>query len=175
MLKILVEEYQKQTELGTKWIEIVFKSEQLRCDCHLPVLCDWSPLMASPSRRCPGAIGLMAGGMCSFLPLISIPGASLAIFWASLIWRVRGRSPALSTVKEKVVGSRLLVGCSSSRCLAMEFVSTLRLISLSDLLSPSIFQHAAGYCLMIMSNLYCWSGFNLVSIKVVVDRAVSFD
>ena len=38
-----------------------------------------------------------------------------------------------------------------------------------------VYLAAAGHCLMIMSNLYCWSGFNLVSIKVVVDRVVSFD
>ena len=37
----------------------------------------------------------MAGGMCSFLPLIRRPGASLAIFCASLICRGRGRSPLL--------------------------------------------------------------------------------
>ena len=106
-------------------LEMIFESKQLCCDCQRPAPCACSPRMASPSRRCPGASGLMAGGMCSFLPLMSLPGASLAIFCASRICRVRGRSPALSTVKLKAVGSRLLAGCSSSRCRAMELASTL--------------------------------------------------
>ena len=43
------------------------KIEQLRCDCHCPALCACSPLIASLSRRCPRARGLMAGGMCSLI------------------------------------------------------------------------------------------------------------
>ena len=102
------------------------KYEQLRCNCHCP-----APRIASRSNRWPGVSGLMAGGMCSYLPFISLPGASFAIFWASRICRVRGRSPALSTVKLKVVGSHLLAGCSSSRCRAMELASMLPLICFS--------------------------------------------
>ena len=109
------------------------KLRQLRCDCHrpAPIPLSSSPLMASLSSRWPGVRGLMAGGMCSFLPLISRPGASFAIFCASRICRGRGRSPAFSTRKLKVVGSRLLAGCSSVRCRAMELACTLPLICFS--------------------------------------------
>ena len=48
------------------------KIKQLRCNCHCPAVrvsaprvC--SPLIASLSRRCPRASGLMAGGMCSLI------------------------------------------------------------------------------------------------------------
>ena len=102
------------------------KYKQFRCNCHCP-----GPRIASRSSRWPRVSGLMAGGMCSYLPFISLPGASFAIFCASLICRVRGRSPALSTVKLKAVGSRLLAGCSSSRCRAMELASMLPLICFS--------------------------------------------
>ena len=120
----------KQANKGrNELLEMIFESKQLRCDCHRPAA--FSPRRASPSRKCPGARGLMAGRMCSFLPSMSLPGASLAIFCASRICRVRGRSPALSTVKLKAVGSRLLVGCSSARCRAMELASTVPLICFS--------------------------------------------
>ena len=58
------------------------KRRQLRCNCHCPGARACSARSASLSRRCPGASGLMAGGMCSFLPLMSIPGVSFAIFCA---------------------------------------------------------------------------------------------
>ena len=112
-------------------MRMVLKLWQLRCDCHLPAPLLSSPRTASLSSRWPGARGLMAGGMCSFLPFISRPGVSLAIFWASRICRGRGRSPAFSTRKLKVVGSRLLAGCSSVRCRAMELAWTLPLICFS--------------------------------------------
>ena len=60
-------------------LEKIFKIKQLRCDCHCPAPRIFSACSAFPSRRCPGASGLMAGGMCSFLPLISIPGDLFAI------------------------------------------------------------------------------------------------
>ena len=60
-------------------LEKILKSKQLRCDCHCPGARACSARSASLSRRCPGASGLMAGGMCSFLPLISIPGDLFAI------------------------------------------------------------------------------------------------
>ena len=44
------------------------KFEQLRCNCHCP-----APRIASRSIRWPGVSGLMAGGMCSYLPFISLP------------------------------------------------------------------------------------------------------
>ena len=110
-------------------MRMLLKLRQLRCDCHLPVPLPSSPRTASLSSRWPGARGRMAEGMCSFLPFISRPGVS--IFWASRICRGRGRSPAFSTRKLNVVGSRLLAGCSSVKCRAIELAWTLPLICFS--------------------------------------------
>ena len=44
---------------------------------------------------------------------------------------MKEHSPALSTVKVKAVGSRLLARCYSIRCRAMELASTLPLICFS--------------------------------------------
>ena len=60
-------------------MRMFLKLRQLRCSCHLPAPLLSSPRTASLSSRWPGARGLMAGGMCSFLPFISRPGVSLAI------------------------------------------------------------------------------------------------
>ena len=43
-----------------------FKIEQLRCDCHRPAPRACSPRSASPSRRCPGASGLIPGASFAF-------------------------------------------------------------------------------------------------------------
>ena len=77
-LKIPKTNKTKSNNERNEWLRRL-KIEQLCCNCHCPAVrvsapCVCSPLIASLSRRCPGASGLMAGGMCSFLPLMSIPG-----------------------------------------------------------------------------------------------------
>ena len=111
MSEIIVKE---NTKMKQRWkrneLMRFLKFAQLRCSCHRPAPLVWSPGIASLSNKWPGVRGLMAGGMCSNLPLMSLPGASFAIFWASRICRVRGRSP------------------SSARCRAMDLASRLPLI-----------------------------------------------